>query len=428
MPDGSVPLLVALIVLIFLSACFSLTETAFSCVNKIKLRTLASSGNKKAEKVLDFVENKFDNLISTVLVGNNIVNLTAATLSTIFFTKVLSGEVNSSVVSTIVMTVAVLIFGEITPKFLAKVNPEKMAMAFYPFMLAFYYLLYPVNVIFSGWKWLIKKILRVKNDEIITEQEIITVIEEAEEDGTIKEEETKLIRSVIEFDDLEVGDILVPRVNVVAVEKNTDVEKIRKLFDSEGYSRIPVYVQTIDKIIGTIHEKDFFSHYLKGNKDITPIIQPAFFTTEHQKISVLLKQLQKNKVHIAIVVDEYGGTAGLVTLEDILEELVGEIWDEHDEIINYFKKAGENSYLIDGNAPLEDLFAKFEIAGEEDNFEALTVSGWITEKLGDIPHAGVKFEYKNLAIEVTKSSIRKVLQIKATLIQPQPTEEDKKTV
>lgn len=417
MPDGSVPLLICIIILMLLSACFSLTETAFSCVNKIKMRAMSNSGNKKAEQVLNFVENKFDKLISTILVGNNIVNLTCATISTIFFAKILRNGVNSSVISTIVMTVSVLIFGEITPKFLAKINPEKMSMAFYPFIVFFYYLFYPVNVVFGGWKWLIKKVFHIKNEEIITEQEIITVIEEAEEDGTIKEDETKLIRSVIEFDDLEVGDVLVPRVNVVAVEKNTDVEKIRRIFDKEGYSRLPVFDKTIDKIIGTIHEKDFFNSYLKGNKDITSIIQTAFFTTEHQKISVLLKQLQKNKVHIAIVLDEYGGTAGLVTLEDILEELVGEIWDEHDEIINYFKKVGENSYLIDGNAPLEDLFAKFEIAGEEDNFEALTVSGWITEKLGDIPHSGTKFDYKNISIEITKASIRKVLQIKATLIK-----------
>ncbi len=417
MPDGSVPLLICIIILMLLSACFSLTETAFSCVNKIKMRAMSNSGNKKAEQVLNFVENKFDKLISTILVGNNIVNLTCATISTIFFAKILRNGVNSSVISTIVMTVSVLIFGEITPKFLAKINPEKMSMAFYPFIVFFYYLFYPVNVVFGGWKWLIKKVFHIKNEEIITEQEIITVIEEAEEDGTIKEDETKLIRSVIEFDDLEVGDVLVPRVNVVAVEKNTDVEKIRRIFDKEGYSRLPVFDKTIDKIIGTIHEKDFFNNYLKGNKDITSIIQTAFFTTEHQKISVLLKQLQKNKVHIAIVLDEYGGTAGLVTLEDILEELVGEIWDEHDEIINYFKKVGENSYLIDGNAPLEDLFAKFEIAGEEDNFEALTVSGWITEKLGDIPHSGTKFDYKNISIEITKASIRKVLQIKATLIK-----------
>lgn len=422
MPDGSVPLLICIIILILLSACFSLTETAFSCVNKIKMRAMSNAGNKKAEKVLNFVENKFDKLISTILVGNNIVNLTCATISTIFFAKILRNGVNSSVISTIVMTIAVLIFGEITPKFLAKINPEKMSMAFYPFIVFFYYLFYPVNVIFGEWKWLIKKIFHVKSEEIITEQEIITVIEEAEEDGTIKEEETKLIRSVIEFDDLEVGDVLVPRVNVVAVEKNTDVERIRKIFDKEGYSRLPVFDKTIDKIIGTIHEKDFFNNYLKGNKDITSIIQTAFFTTEHQKISVLLKQLQKNKVHIAIVLDEYGGTAGLVTLEDILEELVGEIWDEHDEIINYFKKVGENSYLIDGNAPLEDLFAKFEIAGEEDNFEALTVSGWITEKLGDIPHSGTKFDYKNISIEITKASIRKVLQIKATLIKDEENE------
>ena len=249
MPDGSVPLLICIIILILLSACFSLTETAFSCVNKIKMRAMSNAGNKKAEKVLNFVENKFDKLISTILVGNNIVNLTCATISTIFFAKILRNGVNSSVISTIVMTVAVLIFGEITPKFLAKINPEKMSMAFYPFIVFFYYLFYPVNVVFGGWKWLIKKIFHIKNEEIITEQEIITVIEEAEEDGTIKEEETKLIRSVIEFDDLEVGDVLVPRVNVVAVEKNTDVEKIRRIFDKEGYSRLPVFDKTIDKII-----------------------------------------------------------------------------------------------------------------------------------------------------------------------------------
>ncbi len=417
MPDGTIPLLVALILLILLSAFFSSTETAFSCASKIKLRSLAQNGNKRALKTLTLTEDNFDKLITTVLVGNNIVNLSAATIATVFFIKILPATINAEVLSTIIITVTVLIFGEITPKFIAKVSPEKTAMAYYPIIIFFYYLFYVFNFIFGGWKWLISKIFRLKNEDKITEEEIMTVVEEAEEDGTLRKDETKLIRSVIEFDDLEVGDILVPRVNMVAVDVDSSMENIKQVFDKEGYSRLPVYKEGIDTIIGTIHEKDFYNAYLKGKKNLQNVLQKAFFTTEHVKISKLLKQLQKKRVHIAIVLDEYGGTLGLVTLEDILEELVGEIYDEHDEEINYFKKLSNKFVVADGNAPLSEFFEKFNLKAEEENFEASTLSGWIIEYLGEIPHAGKSFQYKNLKFEILKSTVKRILEVKIEKIK-----------
>ncbi len=437
--DGSVPLqtlllssgfpifntwlFVAIIALIITSGFFSSTETAYSCASRIKLRTLVSNGNKKAKKVLDLAETNYDKFISTVLIGNNIVNLTASTLATIFFTGLIKDAKTSAIVSTAVITVAVLIFGEITPKFLAKTYPEKFAIAFYPLIKFFYSLFTPLNLIFGGYKWILSKIFRLKNNDVVTEEEILTIVEEAEEDGTLRDDETELIRSVIEFDDLEVGDILVPRVNIVAVDVSWSMDEMRKVFDTEGYSRIPVYKDSIDTIIGTIHEKDFFNAYLKGKKGVDGIMQNAFYTTEHAKISILLRQLQKKKVHIAVVLDEYGGTLGIVTLEDILEELVGEIWDEHDEEINHFKQIDECVYLVDGNTPLSDTFEFFGLDGEEDEFEASTLSGWAIEQLGEIPLAGKKFTYKRLGVEITKSTVKRILQLKISVNQPQTEEE-----
>lgn len=415
MPDGSVPLLIALIVLIVLSGFFSAAETAYSCASRIKLRALSVGGNKRAAKTLDIAENKFDKLLSTILVGNNIVNITTATLATVFFTRILAGtSVNPSFITTVVVTVTVLIFGEITPKFLAAAYPEKFAMSFYPVTLFFFWILYGFNFVFSGWKWLIAKIFRIKDEDKITEEEIMTVVEEAEEDGTIRKDETRLIRSVIEFDDVEVGDILVPRVNMVAVDVDSSMEEIKRVFDKEGYSRLPVYRGEIDKVIGTIHQKDFFSAFLSGEKNVKSIMQPAVFTTEHIKISNLLRQLQKKKVHLAIVLDEYGGTAGIITLEDVLEELVGEIWDEHDEEINYFRKIG-SATLVDGNAPLSEFFAYFALGGEEEKFDTITLSGWLIERIGEIPKTGFKFCYLNLEIEITKATVKRILQVKVTV-------------
>ena len=428
--DGSVPLpmlltptpqsfpiglLIAILVLVLMSGFFSSTETAFSCSNKIKLRALASNGNKRAKRVLDLTENNYDRFISSVLIGNNIVNLSATTLATLMFAKLIADASTSAIVSTIVMTVGVLIFGEITPKFIAKAYPEKVSIAFYPIITFFIYLFYPLNLIFSCWKWLLSKIFRFKNEDVVTEDEIMTIVEEAEEDGTLKEEETELIRSVIEFDDLEVGDILVPRVNIVGIEIGSSMDAIKEIFLNEGYSRIPVYRESVDTIIGTIHEKDFFKAYMHGKKGIDGILQNAYYTTEHVKISNLLKELQKKKVHLAVVLDEYGGTLGIVTLEDILEELVGEIWDEHDEEINYFKQLSEKIFVVDGNAPMNDVLEFFEIENKEDDFEANTLSGFVIEQLEEIPRTGAKLTYKNLEMEVMKSTVRKVQQVKITV-------------
>ncbi len=422
MPDGSVPLLIALIVLILFSAFFSMTETAYSCANRIKLRALASNGNKRAQQVLTLAEKDYDRLISTILIGNNIVNIVATTLATILFTMVYKDNPSmGNVVSTVVMTLSILIFGEITPKLIAKTYPEKISMLVYPIIKTFYYLLFLLNLIFSGWKWIVSKIFRFKDDDVVTEAEIMTMVEEAEEDGTLKTEETELIRSVIEFDDLEVGDILVPRVNIVAVDVTSSMDEIKKVFAKEGYSRIPVYRESVDTIIGTIHEKDFYNAYLQGKKGIDGIMQNALYTTEHAKISDLLRQLQKKKMHIAVVLDEYGGTLGLLTMEDILEELVGEIYDEHDEIINYFKDVKEDVCLVDGNAPIKDFFEKYDL-DEDESIDANTVSGFVIELAGIIPHAGYQLEYKNLLIEVLKSTVKRVLQVKVIITE---TEEEK---
>lgn len=416
MPDGSVQLLVALIILILFSGFFSAIETAFSCANKIKLRTLASNGNKRATKVLVLAEENFDMLISTILVGNNIVNISAATISTLLFALLIKNpKIDSSFVSTAVTTVVVLIFGEITPKFIAKTYPEKLAMLFYPVIRFFTFLFKPINIIFSGWKKFISVVFKLKNEEIITEEEIITIVEEAKEDGTLKQEETELIKSVIEFDDQEVENIYTPRVNLVAVDINSSMEDIQKVFQTTKFSRLPVYLETIDQIIGTIHQSDFYSLLFTKATSIKSILKEPYFTTSHTKISKLLNQLQKNKTHMAIVLDEYGGTLGIVTMEDILEELVGEIWDEHDvEIAHYFKE-DDTTYIVNGNAPTDIIFELFNHEDEKDNFEANTVSGWILEYLGEIPISGTTFKFKNLQIDILQSTVKKINKVRISL-------------
>ena len=422
MPDGAAPLLIAIIILLLLSGFFSSMETAYSCANKVKLRTMSANGNARAAKTLKLAEN-YDKLISTILVGNNIVNITTSSLATLFFASLMTNSANSVTVSTVVTTVAVLIFGEITPKMMAKVYPEKFSMVGYPLIMLFYYILFPINIVFTGYKFVLSKIFKLKNEEVVTEDEIMTIVEEAREGGTLHQEETKLIRSVIEFDDLEVGDILIPRVNITAVDVKASPDEVKKIFTSCGYSRIPVYENTIDSVV---HEKDFFLNYFGQKHDLRAILNAPVYTTEHLKISSLLKQLQKRKTHMAVVLDEYGGTAGIVTLEDILEELVGEIWDEHDEEINYFKKLDDTTTLVDANAPLCDLFAYYELDEDDDNFEAYTVSGWIIEQLGEIPAAGATFEFSGLSFEVTSSTLKKIQQVKVTKISDEKSTEEEK--
>ena len=411
---------IILVVLLILSAFFSATETAFTSLNRTRLKLLADDGKKSAKKALKHADN-YDRLLYTILIGNNIVNLTLATISTLLFSSIITNsESLSATLSTIISTVAVLIFGEITPKTLAKEFPEKVAMFVAPIMDFFTIILYPLNLVFTGWKLLLKKIFKFKSEDVITEQELLTYVEEANEDGTLDNNETELISSAIEFNDAEVGDILVPRVNVIAVEENTPMKDIRLVFSEHGFSRLPVYRGSIDTIIGMIHEKDFYAAYTSGATNIKGIVTSMALATEHMKISALLRSMQKQKVHMATVVDEYGGTLGIVTLEDILEELVGEIWDEHDEVVDYFTKLDDEHYLVDGNAELTEFFEIFSQEEDEES-DSNTVSGWIIERSGDIPPIGYTFDYNNLTVTVTKRTLKKVLEVK---VEIRPAEED----
>ncbi|MBR2322445.1 MAG: HlyC/CorC family transporter [Clostridia bacterium] len=417
MPDGSIPLLIAIIVLVILSGFFSATETAYTSLNTIKLKSL-SQKDTRYKKVLALYE-RYDQLLSTILIGNNIVNLTASSLTLLFFTLIMKegSFLDPSFVSTAVITIVVLLFGEISPKNVAKAYPEKLALAFYPIIMMFYYLFFPLNYLLGLFKKLLNVIFRLDRKETITDEELITIVNEAQEDGTLKEEESDLIRSAIEFDDLEVKDILVPRINVIAVPSDATKQEVKKVFDSERYSRIPVYKDTIDSIVGFVHEKDFYRNYFKQDFNLKDLMQKVVFVVEHTKISVLLKKLQAKKVHMAVVLDEYGGTLGIVTVEDIIEELVGEIYDEYDEDTEPIKELGNNQYLVNCSAELTVFFDKFELYDDEEEFDANTVSGWITEKLGELPTTGRKFNYKNLKVEVTKTTMKKVVEIKVTKLE-----------
>ena len=412
-----VPLTIAIIVLVLLSGFFSGTETAFSCANKIKLKTYVAQGKKRAKSVYKFADEKYDKLVTAILVGNNVVNLTASALGTMLFAKLISNPDLSATVSTLVLTVVVLIFGEITPKYLASVYPERMCFLFYPLMQLFYWILFPVCKIFDGYKALLAKIFKLKKDETVTDEELLSLVEEAEESGTLKEDESELVRSALEFDDLKVEDILVPRVDVYAVDEDSTMDEIREVFERSGYSRLPVYKDTIDNVIGLVHERDFFSGYLRGEKNISHLVQEIVFTTEYTRISALLKQLQKQKIHMAAVSDEYGGLVGIVTLEDILEELVGEIWDEHDQEEVHYGKISEGEYWVDGKCELDIFFELYELESEEDEFDSNTVGGWVTEKYGGIPPIGETLTFKNVEIKIVKASKQKVLKLRSKVIE-----------
>lgn len=423
--DGTqIGLLLAIIILIMLSGYFSASEMAFTSVNKIRLMNMEANGNKRAGAVLRATEN-FDKLLSTVLVGNNIVNITSASIATLFFDSLIKSANLATTVSTVVMTVVVLIFGEITPKLFAKEKPEAFAMLFYPLLKMLMIVLTPINLIFSGWKWLLRKIFKFKKTSTITEGELLTIVETAENEGELQEHESQLIRSAIEFEDLDVKDIMIPRINVIAVEENSDMESVYDKFVQHGFSRMPVYAENIDAVVGIIHEKDFYALLHDGGKDIKSIIQSSVCVSSSMKISTVLRMLQKAKVHMAIVVDEFGGTEGIVTLEDILEELVGEIYDEHDEIEILFKKVDDKTFIVSGDENVEDMYEKLDLSAPDDT-ESTTVSGYITELMDKIPQTGEKLTLKNIEIEVTKASAKHVQEVKVTLLENEEEEKNSK--
>ena len=417
MDSSSIGIIVALVLLVIASAYFSATETAFSSLNKIRLRNMADDGNRKAEATLRLAED-FDRLLSTLLVGNNIVNITAATLGTLFFTK-LSPEYGATI-STVVLTLVILTFGEISPKTIAKEHAESWAMASTPFLRVLSTVLRPLTILFSLLQKGIGKLFHASGDRGITEDELITMVSTAEDEGGLDQNESRLIRSAIEFGDMEVEEILTPRVDIVSISDQASAKELDELISSNRFSRIPVWRGSIDTIIGMIHEKDFHEAELEDNDSWTHLISPVIYVTPTSPVADLLYEMQRRKMHMSVVVDEYGGTEGLVTLEDILEELVGEIWDEHDEVVERIRKVEDGSYLISCSASIDDVFQLFDLRMYDD---MTTLSAWVIDSLGHIPKIGDQFTYENLQVTVTKLQRMRVLEIRVDVL-PEAAEDE----
>lgn len=394
-PDSIQPILIMVVLVIF-SAYFSATETAFSTFNRIRLKNLAEDGNRRAKLVLDLAED-YDRLLSTILVGNNIVNILLTAIATVFFTN-LYGEGLGATVSTVVSTIVVLIFGEISPKSLAKEHAEAFTMATAPVLRCIAVLLYPINWVFGLWKKLLKVLFKSSDDQGVTEEELLTIVDEAEQDGALGEQESDLIRRAISFNDREAVDIIIPRVDVTGVPVGATYEELRAIFTQTRFSRLPVYDGTMDNIIGVVHHKDCTLG--DGEPSLSDILKPAVFVPPTMPLKVLLKKLQEEKSHIAIVADEYGGTLGIVTMEDILEELVGEIWDEHDDVVENIRLVGENRYAVLCTTELKEMMDFFE---RDTDYESATVSGWVMEVLGHIPVSGEKFVADGLDVLVVET-------------------------
>ena len=409
--------IIFLAVLVLLSGYFSATETAFFSTNKIRLKALAGDGNKRAKKVLKILDD-FDSLLATILIGNNLVNIAATAIATILFIDILGNEELGTTVATIVTTIAVLIFGEITPKSLAKNSPESFAMFSSPIISFCMTFFKPLNWCISMWQKLVYKFVKADDDRGVTEEELITMVEEAHNDGEIDQNESELIRNAIEFDDIEVEDIYTSRVDLVAIDIEDSIEEISEQFE-KGFSRLPVYRDTTDNIIGVLNQKDF-AIMRRTNQSLSSVMTEPIFVVPSMKISELLRILQSKKSHMAIILDEFGGTVGIVTLEDILEELVGEIWDEHDTVVEPFVKISDNKYKVRSTAGLDDMF---ELFGMSEELDHSTVGGWVVEEFGKIPRVGEEFTFGPLEVCVSKRDPRRVAEVIVTKLY-EPTDED----
>lgn len=416
--------IVVMLVLLVFSAYFSATETAFTSANRIRLKNMANDGDKRAKRVLELIE-KYDMLLSTILVGNNLANIANTAIATVFFVM-LYGSYGATV-STIVVTVVVLIFGEISPKSLAKENPEKFAMFAAPFIWLLMIIFTPINWLFAQWKKLLSLMFKGDQDRAITEDELLTIVEEAETEGSILAGQSELIQNAIEFNELEAWDVLTPRVDVKAIEIESTKKEVAKLFLDTGFSRLPVYEDDLDKILGVLNQKDFHNYISGTKKTISDYVKPVVFVAGSMKAADLLKKMQVGKTQIAIVVDEYGGTAGLVTMEDIIEELVGEIYDEHDEVESQeITELQDGSFRVLGSTNVEKMFDYFD---EEEDVDATTVNGWVVRQIDKLPESGDTFEYevgdKIFTGKVTRSDGRKATEINLRVTEV-PEEEHKK--
>jgi len=402
--------IIIIAICVFFSAYFSATETAFTSLNRIRLKNMANDGNQKAREVLELSEN-YDSLLSTILVGNNIVNIALSSTATVLFIGLYPKY--GATIATAVATIVVLIFGEISPKSLAKEHPEKFAMFAAPFIKLLMVILKPINYLFSLWKKLLAKVFNADGSRPITEDELLTIVEEAETEGGIDEGQSELIQNAIEFNNLEAWDVLTPRVDIMAIEVDEDEDEVAKMFLETGFSRLPVYEDDLDNIVGVLNQKDFHNHIKGGRAAISEWVKPVIFVAGSMRIAQLLRKLQTVKTHIAIIVDEYGGTSGLVTMEDIIEELIGEIYDEHDAVeLQDIVQQQDGSYRVLCGTNIDKMFDYFDV---EEEIDATTVNGWVVLQLDKLPSVGDHFvykaDYKEFDVTVTKADPRKSLEI-----------------
>ncbi|MBS8266555.1 HlyC/CorC family transporter [Mesobacillus boroniphilus] len=408
-------LVILLGVLILLSAFFSSAETAFSSVNKIRLRNYVSEGRVGSKNALYISEN-FDDALSTILVGNNIVNIAAASISSKVAVD-LFGASTGLIISTFGMTILILIFGEILPKSMAKENAEDYSLKISGILLLLIKVLTPVNFVFSKLKANVSRMFS-KDGEVqpsVTEEEIKVMVDISEEEGVINNEERELVHRSLEFNDVLVGEVLTHRMDMITIEVNQPLEEIKQIFLEERFSRVPVYEDNIDNIIGFLSEREFFAELIQNKEvNVREMLRQPMFVVKSMKIATLLPELQRTKSHMAIVVDEFGGTSGIITLEDILEELVGEIWDEHDEKVHIMTKIDESTYEFDAQYDLDDFAELFNVPMPETSYHNL--GGWIFETLESIPVNGDTFVYENLRIIVKEVENHRIRNIKVEIM------------
>ena len=402
--------IVILVILLALSAFFSSTETALTSVNKIRIRSLAEDGNKRAQVVKQLTDNPAK-MLSTILIGNNIVNLSASALTTVLATKIAGrlgmGGASGQIVGlgTGILTVLVLIFGEITPKSAATINAESIALRNGPIILWLSRLLTPVIVIINALSAGVMRLMGINPDSEaapMTEDDLLTVIDVSHEDGVIESEEREMITNVVDFGDSEASDVMVPRIDVTFLDVEADYEEVVSLFREEKYTRIPVYENDKDHVVGILNLKDVFC--FTGEPDdfhIADIMRKPHFVYEFQKTSDLMLQMQNRSINMIIVLDEYGAVAGIATMEDLIEEIVGEIRDEYDEEeIDDIRRTSTGDYIVDGNVKLDDINDLLDLEIETDDYDSL--AGHVIHELGHIPSAGESITIEGIRFVVRK--------------------------
>lgn len=406
-------LITALIVLLIMcSAYFSSTETAYSAVSRARLKNYADNGSKKAKTAL-YISDNYDKALSTILVGNNIVNIAASSLGTLLFVSFF-GDATGTLMSTVVLTVVVLIFGEVTPKNFAMENSEKICMSSAPVLRFLMVIFSPITFLLLKLNALITKMAHKDSDKepSVTEDELKYIVESIEEEGVLEEQESELVQSALEFDEKTAYDILTPRVDMISIDIEDSPEKIKDIILTERYSRIPVYQGNIDNIVGILHTRDYLEEMLNNKEpDIKNLIQPPYFIYRSKKLSALLADFKYKRLHIAVVTDDYGGTLGIVTMEDLLEQLVGDIWDEDEEVEHKYKKFNDNKYEISGDMNISDMLELFEKDSKYIDSDSKSVGGWVIEQIGDIPEKDYSFTYREFTITVNDVEDQRVNSI-----------------